>query len=59
MTIQQLDLDWYITAAHLETVITQLPAAGLSVSVTPVIEARDLLTSSCFETKNREHIRSE
>jgi len=35
---------WYVTAAHLGTVITALLADGLSVTVTPVIEARDLPT---------------
>jgi hypothetical protein len=40
--IQRDDDDWYVTAAHLETVITELLADGLSVTVTPIIEARDL-----------------
>jgi hypothetical protein len=41
---QRDDGDWYVTVAHLETVVTALLADGLSVSVTPVIEARDLHT---------------
>jgi hypothetical protein len=40
--IHQRDDDWYVTAAHLQTVITELLADGLSVTVTPVIEACDL-----------------
>jgi hypothetical protein len=40
--IHQRDEDWYVTAAHLETVISALLADGLSVTVTPLIEARDL-----------------
>jgi hypothetical protein len=39
---QRDDGDWYVTTAHLETVITGLLADGLSVSVTPIIEVRDL-----------------
>jgi hypothetical protein len=39
---QRDDGDWYVTAAHLETVISELLADGMSVCVTPVIEARDL-----------------
>jgi hypothetical protein len=41
LAILPCDDDWYVTAAHLETVINDLLADGLSVSVTPVIEARD------------------
>jgi hypothetical protein len=41
---QRNEDDWYVTAAHLGTVITALLADGLSVTVTPVIEARDLPT---------------
>ena len=41
---QRDDGDWYVTVAHLETVVTALLADGLSVTVTPVIEARDLPT---------------
>jgi hypothetical protein len=40
--IHQRDDDWYVTATHLKTIVTELLADGLSVSVTPVIEARDL-----------------
>jgi hypothetical protein len=38
----QRDDDWYVNAAHLETVITELLADGISVTITPIIEARDL-----------------
>jgi len=41
---QRDDGDWSVTAAHLGTIVTELLADGLSVSVTPVIEARDLPT---------------
>jgi hypothetical protein len=39
---QRDDGDWNVTAAPLEMVITELLADGLSVTVTPIIEARDL-----------------
>ena len=38
------DGDWYVTAAHLETVITELLADELSLSFMPIIRARDFPT---------------
>jgi hypothetical protein len=42
--VLQRDGDWYVTAAHLRSVISTLLTDGVDVSVTTVIEARDLPT---------------